>query len=222
MGFMSHGLLEPVIILLAALAGGFCSSAPLGAINLWVTDALLAHREARLRFFLSGVIAMDCVHASFAAWGYHAFFDEGAVARWLSVLGGAFLIVLGSLSLLNRAKARHDPPVDPRGPGRRPLNDVLLGSFMCGANPAFLMFWVFAIDQVERHAHTQDILGWRLGVFLLGVAVGDSLWFLCLLNLVRKGREAVKPRVLASVRATIAMAFVLVGTIAVYRGFKLH
>jgi threonine/homoserine/homoserine lactone efflux protein len=218
---LDNGIFEPLVILLSAMAGGFCSSAPLGAINLYVTDRILAKKDQRLRWYLAGVIGMDCVHASLAAWGYHAFFDQGPVARWASIAGGAFLIILGSLSLRKKAQqAAHAAPTLAKN-GRPPLNDMLLGAFMCGANPAFLMFWVFAIDQVERHVDT-DILGWRLALFLLGVATGDGLWFTVLLNLVRRGREAVKPRVLASVRATIAAAFVLVGGFAIYHGFKLR
>ena len=210
--------MEPLLILAAACISGFCSSAPLGAINLWVTDRVLERRQLGLAWFLFGVIAMDCVHASLAAWGYHAFVDEGPVARWLSVAGGAFLIVLGSLSLLKRARAATSTPATTV---RRPLSNFLLGVFMCGANPAFLVFWVFAINQVEHHLQT-IILDWRLGIFLLGVAAGDAAWFRVLLHLVRKGRDSVRPRVLASVRMTIAEAFVLVGTAAVYHGFKLQ
>lgn len=216
---MQQNIVEPLTILIAALIGGFCSSAPLGAINLWVSDKILASRETRLRWFLTGVIAMDCVHASLAAWGYHAFFDEGPVARWLSVLGGAFLIVLGSLSLLKKVKAQAFTKDSARF--RKPVQDLALGAFMCGANPAFLMFWVFAIDQVERHTG-QDILGWRLGLFLAGVAAGDGLWFQVLMAVVRRGRDAVKPRILQSVRATIAAAFVLAGGLAIYHGMRVH
>ena len=219
---MGQGLVEPIIILIASIIGGFCSSAPLGAINLYITDRILARRDAPVRHFLLGVIGMDCVHAALAAWGYHVFFEAGPVGRWLSIAGGAFLVLLGSMSLRRRAdQARRgdQPPVV--AAARRPINDGLLGAFMCGANPAFLMFWVFAIDQVERQLDT-DIVGWRLAVFLLGVALGDGLWFLVLLSLVRRGRDVVKPRILASVRATIAAAFVLVGGIAIYHGIRIH
>ncbi len=216
---MHHGMFEPFVILAAALIGGFCSSAPLGAINLWITDRILANRQVKLGWFLLGVIGMDCVHASLAAWGYHAFMDEGAVARWLTVLGGAFLVVLGSLSLLKKAQKQHHSPI--ANGSRRPAQDLLLGAFMCGANPAFLMFWVFTINQVERQT-SLEILGWRLGVFLIGVAFGDALWFRVLFHLVRKGHDRFRPRVLASVRTTIAAAFVLVGTLAIYHGFKLR
>lgn len=224
---MTRGIMEPIAILIAAMIGGFCSSAPLGAINLYVTDRMLARRDQTLRYFLAGVIAMDCMHASMAAWGYHAFFNAGPVGRWLSIGGGAFMVVLGTLGLRKRAlHARGAQDCAEVGTGgaktvlpRRPINDYLLGTFMCGANPAFLMFWVFAIDQVEGQLDT-DILGWRLLLFIIGVAAGDTLWFLVLLGLVRRGREAVKPRVLASVRATIAAAFVLVGGVAIYHGFR--
>ena len=216
---MQHGMLEPFIILGSAVVGGFCSSAPLGAINLWITDRILAHREVKLTWFLIGVIGMDCVHASLAAWGYHAFVAEGVVARWLTVLGGAFLVILGALSLLKRVQQRHSPTLD--AGVRRPLRDLLLGVFMCGANPAFLMFWVFVINLVERQTSV-DILGWRLAILLAGIVAGDALWFRLLFKLVCKGHDHMRPRILAMVRTTIATAFVLVGTLAMYHGFKLQ
>ena len=214
-------VLDMLFILLAGLCGGFASSAPLGAINLWISDATLRHREDRLSWFIVGVILMDTIHASLAAWGYHAFLQDGPVGRWLSIAGGAFLIVIGSLSFLKRNAARQrEAEAQGKGPEpkRRKVNDFILGAFMCGANPAFLMFWVFAVGLIEKHVGI-PVNSTGLALFLGGIAFGDGLWFLLLIRLVRKGREAFKPRVLASVRATIAMAFVVVGTIAIYHGF---
>ena len=216
---MQHGVLEPFIILGCAVVGGFCSSAPLGAINLWITDRILAHRESKLTWFLIGVIGMDCVHASLAAWGYHTFLAEGVVARWLTVLGGAFLVILGALSLLKRARQRRNPTLD--AGLRRPLQDLLLGAFMCGANPAFLVFWVFVINLVERQTGF-DILGWRLAILLAGIVAGDALWFRVFFKLVCKGHDHIRPRLLAMMRTTIAAAFVGCGTLAMYHGFKLQ
>ena len=52
-------MLSLLLVALAGIAGGFCSSAPIGAINLWVTDATLSRREERLSAYLIGVIGAD-------------------------------------------------------------------------------------------------------------------------------------------------------------------
>ena len=213
-------------IMLTSLAtiAGFCSSAPLGAINLWVTDRVLGRKEVALTAYLMGVIGADGAHALIAAWGYHAFFDEGPVARWLSIFGGLFLVILGGIGLKQRTRRVltvtteivNDVPTVTGGP----LSDFLLGAFMCGANPGFLAFWVFAINQIERQTGIA-VTGWQLLPFLLGIAFGDSVWFWLLLRLVRRGLDSVQPRFLASLRLGIAAAFVLVGTFAVYHGSKM-
>jgi threonine/homoserine/homoserine lactone efflux protein len=209
-------------IMLTSLAtlAGFCSSAPLGAINLWVTDRVLERRQVALTAYLIGVIGADGAHALIAAWGYHAFFDEGPVARWLSILGGLFLVILGGLGLKHRVRHLPVVPTDGQAVTGRPLSEFLLGVFMCGANPGFLAFWVFAINQIERQTGIA-VTGWQLMPFLLGIAIGDSVWFWLLLRLVRRGLDTVQPRFLSSLRLGIAAAFVLVGTFAVYHGSKM-
>lgn len=213
-------MLSLILVALAGLAGGFCSSAPLGAINLWVTDATLSHREDRLSPFLIGIIAMDVVHASVATWGYHAFLAEGPVERWLGVLGGAILIAMGCMGFLRRKETRE---ADAKAKGQpvksNRVQDFLLGAVMCGANPAFLMFWIFAVNLIEAHVGI-PVTSLGLALFLGGIALGDGLWFLLLIRVARKGREMFHPAVLANVRGAIAMIFVVIGTVAIYKSFK--
>lgn len=213
-------MLSLLLVALAGIAGGFCSSAPIGAINLWVTDATLSHREHRLSPYLIGVITADVLHATVAAWGYHVFLVEGPIGRWLGVLGGAVLVALGCMGFLKRNEARE---AEAKASGvevrSNRVQDFLLGAVMCGANPAFLMFWVFAINLIERHVGI-PVTRLGLALFLGGIALGDGLWFNLLIHLVRKGRDKFKPAVLAHVRGAIAMVFVVIGSIAIFKSFQ--
>lgn len=217
---MGHpDFLTLLLIALAGMAGGFCSSAPLGAINLWITDAVLDREERHLRWFIIGVVLADMTHAALASWGYHTYLQESGFAAGLGILGGAFLVVLGALGLARR-KAPAEGSADKRvRASHRPVQGFLLGAFMCGANPAFLVFWVFAITLVERHLNVL-VSGLALAWFLAGLALGDTTWFLLLLAVVRRGREAVTPKALAPVRVAIATVFLVIGSVAIYKGFR--
>jgi threonine/homoserine/homoserine lactone efflux protein len=207
------------LVSLAGLTGGFCSSAPIGAINLWVTDTTLSRREERLSAYLIGVITADVLHATLAAWGYHAYLVEGPIERWLGVLGGGILIALGCMGYLKRNEARERQVKALGAPVKtNKVQDFLLGAVMCGANPAFLMFWVFAINLIEKHVGI-PVTSLGLALFLGGIAFGDGLWFLLLIRVARKGREKFKPHILAHVRGAIAMVFVVIGSIAIYKSF---
>lgn len=214
-------LLGLFLVTAAGIAGGFCSSAPIGAINLWVTERTLDRKEDRLSWYLFGVIAADAAYAALAAWGYHTFLEDGPVERWLGMAGGGILIAMGCMGFLKRKQSRakdsaaSDAKAD--APAKR-LSDFLLGAFMCGANPGFLMFWVFAINLIESHVGI-PVTSLGLGLFLGGIAFGDGLWFLLLIRLAKKGRETWKPHVLANVRGAIAMVFVALGSIAIYKSF---
>lgn len=208
-----------VLLLLAACGavGGFLSSTPLGVINLWVVNSAIGHVEKALRWFIAGVIVTDICYAGVAAWGYHQFLQEGNVGRWLEFTGGAFLIILG-LANLRKVAASKGPVTDKAPTGKTPLRDFMLGVFMCGSNPAFLMFWVYAIKKVEEHFHL-TLTDQTIIAFLGGIAVGDALWFKLITSVVRRGRSKVNTRALRFVSSGIAVAFVSFGVLAVAKGF---
>jgi threonine/homoserine/homoserine lactone efflux protein len=211
---------SPVILgfvaMLAGIAGGFSSSAPIGPINLWLTDATLAKDDDRIKPFVAGVIAVDCLWAALAAWGYQAWLSRSGFATGLTLLGGAFLITLGVLGMIKlRAVRKGDQERVARKP--RPIVDALLGAMFCGGNPGFPMFWVFAIDLARTHLGVV-MEGATLPAFLCGVATGDCLWFIVLTTVVRRGERAVAPGALTFVRAGIAALFLLIGGFTLVKG----
>ncbi len=209
-----------MLLLLASCGaiGGFLSSTPLGVINLWVVNSAIDDADKVLKWFIIGVIAADVSYAAVAAWGYHQFLQEGNLGRWLEFAGGAFLIILG-LANLRKVAASTDKTVENKPPtGKKPFRDFTLGVFMCGSNPAFLMFWVYAIKKVEEHFHI-TLTDQSICAFLAGIGLGDALWFKLITKVVRRGRSRVNTRALRYLSSGIAVAFVSFGILAVAKGF---
>jgi threonine/homoserine/homoserine lactone efflux protein len=214
------------LMLLAGAVAGFVSSAPPGAINLFVARAALERRERMLLPFLAGVLIADTLIAALAAWGYHAASDaaRGAFGRWLEVGGGVVIAGLGAGAV--RASLRPTPGPSPdastdQRPSARlgPTRALALGLVMCGANPAFLLFWAFALQLVARWLPAPPG-ALATAAFVAGATLGDAAWFAAFLKLLRRGRDALAPRALGRVRLALALAFVAAGVAAVAKGIS--
>lgn len=204
-----------LLVITAGIVGGICSSAPLGIINLWITDAVLAKNEQKIVWFVVGVIIADVAHGAMASWGYHEFLQKSGFERWIGLIGGGFVMVMGLMSL-REAK----PVKTPIGsPITKKAHEFSLGLMMCGLNPGFLVFWMFVIDQIESKINHQ-VEGISLLYFLAGVIIGDGIWFSFIVSLAKKGREHVNPRNLKIIRTSIAYFFVLVGIYAVIMSIR--
>lgn len=211
-------MIDVAITLLAAGAvGGFLSSTPLGVINLWVADATLARPVTLPPWsFISGVIAADLIWAGLAAWGYHTFVQGSVVAHWLEIGGGLFLAVLGIGSLLKRrTPSRQSLAAVDQPPGN--AKDATLGFVMCASNPAFLVFWVFALQEVEVRLGL-DPGPWEAAFFVIGAGVGDAGWFRVLLWILRKTRSSVTTKPFKIARQVVAGLFVAVGIGGIVKG----
>lgn len=209
-----------LLLLLAACGalGGFVSSTPLGVINLWIVDSSIEASDRALKWFVLGVIVADVLYAALAAWGYHQFLQEGNLSRWMELIGGAFLVILGVANLRKAAAARKSGAALPPAVGERPFKDFTLGAFMCGSNPAFLMFWIYVIKKIEDGLAV-TLTDASIIAFLGGIGLGDTLWFKLITTVVRRGRNAVNPRMLRLVSSGIAVVFVGFGIVALAKGF---
>jgi threonine/homoserine/homoserine lactone efflux protein len=195
--------------------GGIVSSAPIGPINLWVADAALRGEERGLAGFISGVVLCDVAYAALAAWGYHAFAQDARIALLLSLLAGGVLIALGVVLYARAGAARRSTRSD--YPPVQPARQFMLGVVLMGANPAFLMFWVFAVDLLVRTTGIAMECG-LLALFLAGVVAGDAAWFAGLTRAVRSGSGLLGSVALRRLQKALAFAFVAAGTYAIARG----
>jgi threonine/homoserine/homoserine lactone efflux protein len=199
----------------AGLICGFLSSSPLGSINLWIIARILndGARSARIIWYLLGVVSADLTYAALAAWGYHALFSDTAAEAWIAGLGGSFLILLGVLALRRHAD---EGPADPGAKTASPLRQWLLGVFMCGSNPGFLLFWIYAIDQLENH-FAAAFTGQALWFFLAGIAAGDLLWFGLLITGIGRFRHMVSEKINRVVNRAVGAAFIVIGVVSIIK-----
>lgn len=201
------------------VACGFLSSSPLGTINLWIVDRTLrdstnpGEKSLRaLKWFLLGVIAADLAYAAAAAWGYHTFLAETKLEKWVAGVGGIFLIILGLISLSRSGNEKAYFSLNQNSP----IRELLLGAFMCGSNPGFFLFWIFAIDQIENHLGL-ILTGTAVPCFLAGIALGDLLWFSVLARIVCRFRSMVSKRVKNIINRSVGATFVMIGALGILK-----
>lgn len=200
-----------LIYLATSLVSGFCSSAPLGPINLWLVDATIRRCWHEIYFYLAGVIIVDIGFAAIALWGYFNILNGSSIKGTIALVGGVFLIFLGILGLYKlRTKKEFSKLAGKTKITHNSVKNFFTGAMLCGSNPAFLMFWIFIANLLnQRYPGPPAPL--YLGIFLLGVGLGDGLWFGLLIKLVSKGLGYANPKIVTMIRYMIALGFVIFG-----------
>ncbi|MEM7246090.1 MAG: LysE family transporter [Acidobacteriota bacterium] len=203
-------MLDLLLPLLAGVIGGFCSAAPIGPTNLWAADALLCGRARSYRWFVGGVIVADLLFVSLAAGGRAVVIDDGPTDEIITFAGGMLLIALG-IGLHLRRSSGAAGPTRPRRERSGPAS-LGLGVIMILSNPAFLMVWFYLLEILERMLGAASLS--VIGGFLLGVALGDLVWFSLFARLLSHGRKWMRPGSQRGLRTAIAGTFVLLGLLA--------
>lgn len=213
---MDNDLLALSVFGLAGLISGFCSSAPLGPINLWIVESIIKRHSISMFWFIAGVVSIDMIFAAAAIWGYYEYVKDSQYLGLAQGFAGLFLIGLGIWSLLSLRKGKKskvDLHADIHG-GK--IKHFLFGVTLCGSNPGFLMFWIFVIGFLND-AFELDFTLLGNCLFVLGVMVGDGIWFRLLVKIARKGLNLAKPSILLSIRYGIALAFLCFGSVTIWR-----
>jgi len=202
-----------IMIVFVGIASGFCSSAPLGPINFWVTDSIMRHKELMIRWFIAGVIVADVGHAIAAAWSYMTLIRHTAWIENLPILGSLLLLTIGVQSLRSSWRDDASPlkvELRKRAPAESPRRHLVLGFLMGALNPAFLAFWVTVTDLL-RERFGIVLSSTHLLLFLLSIGLGDILWFSFLIFLSKRGRDLATPKLLCIIRRGIALGFIAIG-----------
>ena len=221
-----NGLIEQGVVLLSEaikfgifLAAGFISgclsSAPLGPINLWVLEAVLKDTLQAIRWFVAGVVVTDLCFAAIALFGFHQFLEDSPILPYVQGGAGLFLIGLGIFSLL---KIRQVPTDQEVGKHHvvEPVKNFMMGVTFCGSNPGFLIFWLFVIQFLSQ-SFALKISPLLYPIFLIGVLLGDTVWFLFIVWIAKKGVHLAKPSILLAIRYMIAFSFLTFGGAAIWQ-----
>ncbi len=208
------------ILLLAGLVSGFCSSAPLGPINLWLVEAVIGNSKKAIIWFLSGVLIVDITFVSLAVWGYYEYINGSHFVSRAQFAAGIFLIVIGIMSFLNLYRTKGAGTIHAIATKTSsPVKNFIMGGALCGSNPGFLMFWLFVVNFLNQSFTLEMSMVPHL-LFLIGVVAGDSLWFGLLIKLVAKGLTLAKPHILLNIRYAISWSYLGFGGFAIWHSFS--
>lgn len=194
------------------ILAGIASSVPIGPSNLWIANAALSPNKKMINAltFSFGVVLMDVFYAWIAFWGYFALFDEtafGSVLRWGGSVG---LIVLGVVDFLaTRKKIALTEPVPTEA--KPALLDFVSGAFLCGSNPAFVLFWLFLVGVVDQYSWSDGLKTWTVFWAFAGVAIGDLLWYFGFYKLIELSSKYISEKVLVRLRQVCALGLIAFG-----------
>lgn len=215
-----------MLFLFFGLLCGFCSSAPLGPINLWLIHCVFEKfPKKRIWCFLSGVILTDLSYAGVAAWGHSMVTIIKDSGHYLSMAGGFFLLILGlvNVSALRKSTRQGRFGSDVSTPGvvqkSSGFMDFISGVILCGSNPAFLMFWLLVFQQLPEFMGSEIQLG-SIFIFLAGVGLGDGIWFYFMYKIAGIGKDHLGHRMIYGVRMLIGVTFVICGTWFIWSGIS--
>ena len=208
-----------LILFFFGISSGFISSTPLGPINLLIADHYLARPRLAVLPFIVGIILADVLIAFLSFWGYHVFIEQSNVGVYAALIGGSIVVVMGVVGLVgaykSKRKAEETHAELPKTAGKMSY-DFIKGVVLCGFNPGLLFFWIFMASLLQ--SMTDNIFGldydfnsYYYSLVLLGIVIGEILWFMLFIRLLKIGAQKFSNKILFSIRFSISALLVLLG-----------
>ena len=207
--------MEAFILLEFLIIGTICgifSSTPPGPINLLIADIVLSGKKIKLKSFLTGIILADALFALLAFWGYSTFLEGTDFTFYVSLFGGFVLIILGVVGIYSTFSPK---PVKEK-PKFAKSTFFVKGMLLMIANPGFLAFWVIVANQIGSFSW-HPITNLRTIPLVIGVALGDLIWFILFIRLLRFGKGKMSQLFIPKLRIFISSLLVLIGFYALYK-----
>ncbi len=211
---MSLIFLKCIGLLLSGSICGFISSSPPGPINLLIADSVIGVRALHQRAFIIGVILAELFLAAIAFWGYHRFYENPVFQKWAPLVGGILVTGLGVAGFFVKEKRGEEGKEEKRYSGRKKSGDLLQGLFLCGSNPAFLVFWIYVMSALSYSGLAQGI-PMKSIYLLMGIAIGNLAWFILFIHYLKLGVDRLKGT-LPWLRKGISLMLIILGLSGVF------
>jgi len=172
--FHQHPL---ILALVTGFFSGLLLSVPVGPVNLTIINegARRGFRWAVLIAF--GAVSMDLIYCTIAFTGFASFFGNRLVKAIMELSSFVFLLYLGTRFLKAKsipASGRIEERIEEK---LNPHSAFMIGFVRVMGNPGILLLWiVLAANFISRDWVEPN--GPAKFSYILGVALGATLWFL--------------------------------------------
>ena len=178
---------------LIGLTIGFLGSMPVGPVNMGLISATI-RVGGRYGFMLGcGAAIMDFVYMFAALSGVSLMsFNENLVLT-IKISGAVILAFLGIKELVSKVEDPQEPESLQRTPRKRRY--FLMGILFYATNPGILVFFT----GIAVYLRTLEFMHFDMMSNItsaLGVTIGSTLWFLCLMILIKRIKNLLSKKTL--------------------------
>jgi threonine/homoserine/homoserine lactone efflux protein len=170
---------------LLGVASGFLVSIPVGPVNVTIINEGMNRGFRWAAMIGMGAVVMETTYCAIGFAGFTTFFDTKIVKAAMQLISFLLLLFLGFKYLLVPVIPATTRSIEKVEETFHPHSAFTTGFVRVLGNPIVLLFWVAIAATFMSHEWVEP--NWiSKGVFILGVAVGATFWFLLLSYLVSR------------------------------------
>ena len=193
---------------------GFCSSVPIGPINIAVMMKGLSNKTGQGLMIGAGSGWMDFVYCGAAMFGISVLNSNPRIELIFRVAAFVIFFVFGVRTTFFRVPeaklARSEEP-----PGFKRY--FLLGIVLYLSNPSFIAYWITVAGIIHGY-HILAISAYNNLFFAFGTGVGTTAWFIVLLELVERQKMKLDKALIEKITRAFGIILLI---ISLFMGYKL-
>jgi threonine/homoserine/homoserine lactone efflux protein len=171
-----------MIALLAGLIIGFCTSVPIGPINLAVMMKGLSNRTGQGLMIGAGTGMMDIVYCAAAMFGMSTLISNPKIELAFRIATFViFLLFAVKTTFFKIPEAKLTSTEDAPGLKRY----LLIGIVLYLSNPSFIAYWI-TVAGIMHSYHVLAPTTYDDVMFAMGTGFGTFSWYFLLLELVKR------------------------------------